>query len=76
MLCLHRKAGVAVVALVVVVLIDDPSRPALLDPRSAPARARAGVLALLGLAALAGTSGCGSVRGLNYGLPGRGKCLP
>src|SRR4051794_32991025 len=59
-LALHRQAGMAllvvVVVHVVVLLADDPSRLALLDPRSAPPRARAGMLALLGLVALAGTS--------------------
>jgi predicted ferric reductase len=59
-LTLHRKAGVAVLVLVVVhvvvLLIADPSRLALLDPRTAPPRARAGMLALLGLVTLAGTS--------------------
>jgi 3-phenylpropionate/trans-cinnamate dioxygenase ferredoxin reductase subunit len=57
---LHRKAGMAVLVLVVVhvavLMIDDPSRLALLDSRTAPPRARAGMLALLGLLALAGTS--------------------
>lgn len=59
-LSLHRQAGVAVLVLVVVhvvvLVLDDPARLALLDPRTAPPRARAGMLALLGLAALAGTS--------------------
>lgn len=59
-LSLHRQAGMAVLVLVVVhvvvLLLDDPTRLALFDPRTAPPRARAGVLALLGLVALAGTS--------------------
>jgi predicted ferric reductase len=60
MLSLHRKAGMAVLVLVVVhvvvLIFDDSSRLALLDPRTAPPRARAGVVALVGLLALAGTS--------------------
>ena len=59
-LALHRQAGMAVLVLVVahvvVLVLDDPARLALLDPRSAPGRARAGTLALLGLVALAVTS--------------------
>lgn len=41
---------------VVVLLLEDPARLALLDSRTAPGRARAGMLALLGLLALAGIS--------------------
>jgi predicted ferric reductase len=77
-LALHRQAGVAVVLLVLAHLallsIDDPSRLALLDPLTAPPRARAGVLALLGLLAIAATSARrrrGSYerwRGLHLGL--------
>ena len=59
-LSVHRWAGKTVLALVilhvVVLVIDDPSRLALLDLRSAPPRARAGVLALLGMFILAGSS--------------------
>lgn len=59
-LALHRQAGMAVLLLVVahvlILVLDDPARLALLDPRTAPGRARAGVLALLGLVALACTS--------------------
>ena len=59
-LSLHRQAGVAVLVLVVahiaILLVDDPARLALLDPRTAPGRARAGMLAVVGLAALAGSS--------------------
>jgi predicted ferric reductase len=59
-LSLHRQAGRALVALVllhvVVLVLDDPARVALLDERAAPPRARAGMVALLGLVALAGTS--------------------
>lgn len=59
-LSLHRQAGMAVLVLVVVhllvLLVDDPSRLALLDFRTAPGRARAGMAALLGLLVLAGTS--------------------
>ncbi len=55
---LHRKAGIAVVVLVVahvvVLFVDDPARLALFD--LPPPRARAGVLALVGLLVLAGTS--------------------
>ena len=56
----HRQVGVAVLVLVIVhfalLVVDDPSRLALLDPRSAPPRARAAVLASLGLVGLAGAS--------------------
>ncbi|HEX2053053.1 MAG TPA: ferric reductase-like transmembrane domain-containing protein [Actinomycetota bacterium] len=56
----HRHIGVAsiwlVVAHLVVLLIDDPSKIALLDPRIAPWRARAGVAALVCLFLLGGTS--------------------
>jgi predicted ferric reductase len=59
-LSLHRQAGRALVALVllhvVVLVLDDPARVALLDERAAPPRARAGMVAVLGLVALAGTS--------------------
>jgi predicted ferric reductase len=59
-LSLHRQAGKALVALVllhvVVLVLDDPARVALLDERAAPPRARAGMVAVLGLVALAGTS--------------------
>lgn len=59
-LSLHRQAGVVALILVighlVVLMADDPSRLALLDPRDAPVRARAGLAALLGMLALAGTS--------------------
>jgi predicted ferric reductase len=69
-LSLDRKAGVAVLVLVVVhvvvLFVDDPSRLALLDPRTAPPRARAGVLALGGLVVLAATSAWRRRLGLNY----------
>ncbi len=59
-LSLHRQAGAAVLVLVVahlaLLLVADPSRIALLDPRHAPPRARAGVLALVGLTVLAATT--------------------
>ncbi|MEA2479792.1 MAG: hypothetical protein QOJ07_1714 [Thermoleophilaceae bacterium] len=69
-LSLHRKAGVAVLVLVVVhvviLLIDDPRRLVLLDPWTAPPRARAGMVALFGLLALAGTSIWRRRLGLSY----------
>jgi predicted ferric reductase len=69
-LSLHRKAGIAilvlVVAHVVLLFIDKPSRLALLDARTAPPRAQAGVMALLGLVALAATSAGRRRLGLNY----------
>jgi predicted ferric reductase len=69
-LALHRQAGVAVLVLViahlVVLLADDPGRLALLDPRTAPPRARAAVIATLGLLALAGTSIYRRRLGLTY----------
>lgn len=56
----HRHIGIASIWLVaahlVVLLIDDPARVALLDPRLAPWRARAGVAALICLFLLGGTS--------------------
>ncbi|MDQ8044450.1 MAG: ferredoxin reductase family protein [Solirubrobacteraceae bacterium] len=59
-LSLHRQAGKTVLVLVVfhvaILLADDPARLALLDSFTAPPRARAGMLATLGLFALAGTS--------------------
>jgi predicted ferric reductase len=59
-LTLHRQAGIAVLVLVVVhvllLMLDDPVRLRLLDPATAPGRARAGMLALLGLGALAATT--------------------
>lgn len=59
-LALHRAAGVAVLALVVfhvgLLLLDDPAKLALLDWRTAPGRARAGTIALLGLVGLATSS--------------------
>ena len=59
-LSLHRRAGVAVLVLVVVhvvvLVLEDPARLALLDVRAAPPRAQAGVLALLGLLVLGATS--------------------
>src|SRR4051794_8025261 len=59
-LSLHRQAGLAVLVLVVAHLVfllaADPSRLGLLNPLTAPPRARAGVLALLALIALALTS--------------------
>jgi len=69
-LSLHRQAGVAVLVLVVVhvvvLVLDDPARLALLDPAIAPPRARAGMLALLALAAIAGTSIWRRRLGLSY----------
>jgi 3-phenylpropionate/trans-cinnamate dioxygenase ferredoxin reductase subunit len=59
-LSLHRLAGISVLALVilhvVILVVDDPTRLALLDSATAPGRARAGMLALLGLVTLAVTS--------------------
>ena len=59
-LSLHRQAGVAVLVLVVVhvaaLVVADPARVQLLDLHTAPPRARAGALGLLGLIALAVTS--------------------
>jgi len=59
-LSLHRVAGVVVLVLVVlhvvVLVIDDPARLGLLNSLTAPPRARAGMLALLGLVVVAGTS--------------------
>jgi predicted ferric reductase len=69
-LALHRQVGAAVLVVVVVhvvvLVIDDPSRLALLDPRTAPPRARAGMVALLGMVVLAGTSIWRRRLGLNY----------
>jgi predicted ferric reductase len=69
-LSLHRQAGVAVLVLVivhvVVLLVADPSRLALLDPVSAPPRARAGVLALLALLVLAAGSAWRRRLGLSH----------
>jgi predicted ferric reductase len=69
-LALHRQAGVAVLVLVlahvVLLLVADPSRLALLDVTSDPPRARAGVLAVVGLLALAGTSIWRGRLGLGY----------
>ena len=59
-LALHRQAGMAVVCLAVahvaVLTAADPQRLALLDPLTAPPRARAGSLALLALLVLGTTS--------------------
>src|SRR3954452_12882434 len=59
-LSLHRQAGMAVLLLVfahvVGLVVADPSRLALPDVATAPPRARAGMLALLGLSVLAATS--------------------
>ncbi|MFL5846887.1 MAG: ferric reductase-like transmembrane domain-containing protein [Solirubrobacteraceae bacterium] len=69
-LSLHRVAGSAVLVLVVghvlVLLIDDPSRLALFDVATAPGRARAGILALLGLVALSVTSVWRTRLGLSF----------
>lgn len=59
-LSLHRQAGIVALVLVVghvvVLMVDDPARLGLLDPRDAPTRARAGMAALLALVGLALTS--------------------
>ena len=59
-LSLHRQAGMAALVLVighvVALMASDPARLALLDPRDAPLRARAGMAAVLAMLALAGTS--------------------
>jgi len=69
-LSLHRQAGVAVLVLVVahvmVLMVSDPARLALLDPLSAPPRARAGMLALLGLLALTVSTPWRRRAGLSY----------
>ena len=49
-------ALVLMVVHVVALMADDPSRLALLDPHDAPLRAMAGIVAVLALLALAGTS--------------------
>jgi predicted ferric reductase len=70
-LTLHRAAGAAVLLLVVVhvvvLMADDPSRLALLDWSTAPMRARAGAVALLGLVGLAGTTVWRRRLSLSYG---------
>lgn len=57
---LHRQAGLAalilVVGHVVVLMVDDPGRLALLDQRGAPLRAQAGLAALLAMVAIATSS--------------------
>jgi predicted ferric reductase len=69
-LSLHRQAGIAVLVLVLVhvlvLMVDDPRRIALLDLATAPGRARAGVLATAGLVALAVTSVYRRRLGLRY----------
>lgn len=59
-LSLHRQAGKTVLVLVlfhiVILMADDPARLGLLNSFTAPPRARAGMVASLGLLALAGTS--------------------
>jgi predicted ferric reductase len=59
-LSLHRQAGMLALILVIghvgALIADDPARLALLDPRDAPLRAKAGMVALLGMLALASTS--------------------
>jgi predicted ferric reductase len=59
-LALHRQAGILALVLVighvVALMVDDPGRLALLDPRDAPLRARAGMAAVIAMLALAGTS--------------------
>jgi predicted ferric reductase len=69
-LALHRQAGattlVLAVAHVALLLVDDPSRLRLFDLPVAPGRARAGVLAVLALTALAGTSVWRARFGLRY----------
>jgi predicted ferric reductase len=69
-LALHRQAGTAVLVLVMAhvvgLVIADPSRVALLDPATAPARARAGMLALVGLVVLGVTSSSRRRLGLRF----------
>lgn len=59
-LSLHRQAGMAALVLVVghvvVLMVDDPSRLALLDQRDAPLRARAALAATLAMLVLAASS--------------------
>lgn len=59
-LSLHRQAGTAALLLVighvVALMVDDPGRLELLDPRDAPLRARAGMVAIVAMLALAATS--------------------
>src|SRR4051794_30444677 len=69
-LSLHRQAGMAVLVLVlmhgVILMLDNPSRLALLNSLTAPGRARAGMVALLALFALAVTSVHRHRAGLDY----------
>ena len=66
---LHRQAGIAALALavvhVVVLVADDPSRVGLLDVTSAPLRAKAGIVTVIGLVVLAAAS-TPSRRGRSY----------
>lgn len=68
----HRQIGYASIVLVlahlIVLLIDDPSRLSLLNPLIAPWRARAGVSALLCLLLLGLSSAWRSRFGLSYEL--------
>jgi predicted ferric reductase len=71
-LSLHRQAGTAVLVLVVahvvILCADEPTRLWLLDVATAPGRARAGVIALAGLLGLAYTSIRRAQIGLSYQL--------
>ncbi len=69
-LSLHRQAGTAglllVIGHVVALMVDDPARLALLDPRDAPVRARAGMAAMVAMLVLTGTSVWRRRLGMSY----------